>query len=207
MNIIFLRRISICITLLFALPAHGEENPPTWPCDQIYTLKVPIATVWQGPSIDAMRDTWWEDSNVFQTVAELKSPALEEEGIQAIIASYAQTVPKSERKQKMTMLFAGIYQHTLDARRRQLAGILNFVNRQKKITDRISLTSKKLRELRKKDVPPEAPEYREVEAEMEWNARVFDERQRLTYYVCEQPILLVQRLGIAARTIESYLSE
>ena len=42
-------------------------------------------------------------------------------------------------------------------------------------------------------------------SQLEWNTRVFDQRTRLTEYVCEEPVFNTQRLGYQARKIMSYL--
>jgi hypothetical protein len=34
-----------------------------------------------------------------------------------------------------------------------------------------------------------------------WNTRIYDERNKLIDYVCEEPVFLEQRLGIQARII------
>ncbi len=179
----------------------SETTPKDWPCDQIYRKNVAVATLWQGPDIGKALDQWWSDNRIFNVVESLKDPTLTEDTIRTMIADYAQTLKPAEKKEKLTLLFAGLYQRSMVQRRQQLTGILNFVSRQKKITEKISSVAQRLRAMRRDNVDPKSAQYREVEAEMEWNTRVFDERQRLTYYVCEQPILLVQRLGVATRAI------
>ena len=41
----------------------------------------------------------------------------------------------------------------------------------------------------------------EANSQLEWNTRVFDQRTRLTEYICEEPVFNTQRLGYQARKI------
>ena len=42
-------------------------------------------------------------------------------------------------------------------------------------------------------------------SKLKWNTRVFDQRTRLTEYICEEPVFNTQRLGYQSRKIMSYL--
>ena len=48
--------------------------------------------------------------------------------------------------------------------------------------------------------------YVNAESRLKWNTRVFDQRTRLTEYVCEEPVFLEQRIGYQARKIIDYLN-
>ena len=41
--------------------------------------------------------------------------------------------------------------------------------------------------------------------QLKWNTRVFDQRARLTEYICEEPVFNTQRLGYQSRKIYSYI--
>ena len=49
------------------------------------------------------------------------------------------------------------------------------------------------------------PKFAQASAQLKWNTRVFDQRTRLTEYICEEPVFNTQRLGYQARKILSYL--
>ena len=65
--------------------------------------------------------------------------------------------------------------------------------------------SKKLRSLRKQKVDQKNPKFIEANSQLEWNTRVFDQRTRLTEYICEEPVFNTQRLGYQARKILDYI--
>jgi hypothetical protein len=47
----------------------------------------------------------------------------------------------------------------------------------------------------------ETPEYVGLSETLIWNTRIYDERNKLTDFVCEEPVLLEQRLGVQAKVI------
>ena len=102
-------------------------------------------------------------------------------------------------------MFAGLYQKAFDKRKRQYAGVIKFVERQESIRKAISEASKKLRQYRKENVDIKSQKYVNADSQLKWNRRVFDQRARLTEYVCEEPVYNTQRLGYQSRKIQTYL--
>ena len=205
----------ILLTLVILLGSTNtfslEKVSKKWPCDQVYNPKLNLTAIWQGPNIEENIKNWWKDDEVIDVAAKLSNPILsEEEGIK-IIDEFAKKyshfglVKKKEQKAKLINLFSGLYQKASDKRIRQYNGIIKFVERQDVIRKAIGSASKKLRELRKEGVDIKNPEYIKFSSQMEWNTRVFDQRTRLTEYVCEEPVYLEQRIGYQARRILSYI--
>ena len=76
----------------------------------------------------------------------------------------------------------------------------------KKLSERqLENASKKLRSLRKQKVDKKNLKFMEANSQLEWNTRVFDQRTRLTEYICEEPVFNTQRLGYQARKILDYI--
>ena len=192
--------------------ANAPEKPPKkWPCDQVYNPKLNLTTIWQGPPIEQELKDWWKDDDVIEYVNKLADPVLEETvGVELIEEfakkySYFGLIKKPEQKQKLTYLFAGLYQKAKDRRNRQYIGIIKFVDRQESIRKAIGSSSKLIRKYRKAKLDEKDPKFVEASAQLKWNTRVFDQRTRLTEYICEEPVFNTQRLGYQARKILSYL--
>ena len=192
--------------------ANAPEKPPKkWPCDQVYNPKLNLTAIWQGPPIEQELKDWWKDDDVIEYVNKLADPVLEEsEGVKLIEEfakkySYFGLIKKSEQKQKLTYLFAGLYQKAKDRRNRQYVGIIKFVDRQESIRKAIGSSSKLIRKYRKAKLDEKDPKFVEASAQLKWNTRVFDQRTRLTEYICEEPVFNTQRLGYQSRKILSYL--
>ena len=203
---------SVILTFSTVVYANAPEKPPKkWPCDQVYNPKLNLTAIWQGPPIEQELKDWWKDDDVIEYVNKLADPVLEETvGVELIEEfakkySYFGLIKKPEQKQKLTYLFAGLYQKAKDRRNRQYIGIIKFVDRQESIRKAIGSSSKLIRKYRKAKLDEKDPKFVEASAQLKWNTRVFDQRTRLTEYICEEPVFNTQRLGYQARKILSYL--
>ena len=150
--LIFLGLVFVSFTADSAPP---EKPPKKWPCDQVYNPKLNLSSIWQGPSIDKAIKDWWKDDTVIEYVNQLADPVLEEEkGIELIEEfakkhTYFGILKKGDRDEKMTFLFAGLYQKAKDRRSGQYVGIIKFVERQESLRKAIGSASKQIRKLRK----------------------------------------------------------
>ena len=203
---------AVILTFSTVAYANAPEKPPKkWPCDQVYNPKLNLTAIWQGPSIEQELKDWWKDDDVIEYVNKLADPVLEETvGVELIEEfakkySYFGLIKKPEQKQKLTYLFAGLYQKAKDRRNRQYVGIIKFVDRQESIRKAIGSSSKLIRKYRKAKLDEKDPKFVEASAQLKWNTRVFDQRTRLTEYICVEPVFNTQRLGYQARKIISYL--
>ena len=203
---------AVILTFSSIANANAPEKPPKkWPCDQVYNPKLNLTAIWQGPPIEQELKDWWKDDDVIEYVNKLADPVLEETvGVELIEEfakkySYFGLIKKPEQKQKLTYLFAGLYQKAKDRRNRQYIGIIKFVDRQESIRKAIGSSSKLIRKYRKAKLDEKDPKFVEASAQLKWNTRVFDQRTRLTEYICEEPVFNTQRLGYQARKILSYL--
>jgi hypothetical protein len=203
---------AVILTFSSIANANAPEKPPKkWPCDQVYNPKLNLTTIWQGPPIEQELKDWWKDDDVIEYVNKLSDPVLEESvGVELIEEfakkySYFGLIKKPEQKQKLINLFAGLYQKAKDRRNRQYVGIIKFVERQDSIRKAIGSSSKLIRKYRKEKLDEKDPKFVEASSQLKWNTRVFDQRTRLTEYICEEPVFNTQRLGYQARKILSYL--
>ena len=203
---------AVILTFSTVAYANAPEKPPKkWPCDQVYNPKLNLTAIWQGPPIEQELKDWWKDDDVIEYVNKLADPVLEETvGVELIEEfakkySYFGLIKKPEQKQKLTYLFAGLYQKAKDRRNRQYIGIIKFVDRQESIRKAIGSSSKLIRKYRKAKLDEKDPKFVEASAQLKCNTRVFDQRTRLTEYICEEPVFNTQRLGYQARKILSYL--
>ena len=203
---------AVILTFSTEVYANAPEKPPKkWPCDQVYNPKLNLTAIWQGPPIEQELKDWWKDDDVIEYVNKLADPVLEETvGVELIEEfakkySYFGLIKKPEQKQKLTYLFAGLYQKAKDRRNRQYIGIIKFVDRQESIRKAIGSSSKLIRKYRKAKLDEKDPKFVQASAQLKWNTRVFDQRTRLTEYICEEPVFNTQRLGYQARKILSYL--
>lgn len=202
---------TFCFSVNSLESAPPESSPKKWPCDQVYNPKLDLKAVWSGPQIDDFKKNWWKDDEVIEMVNKLSDPILSEDEGTRIIEDFAKKhsyfglIKKKERNTKLINIFVGLFEKASQKRNKQYEGIIKFVERQDIIRKTIGDASKELRKYRKAGLDVKDPKFTEAEAKMKWNTRVFDQRTRLTEYVCEEPVFLEQRIGYQARKILTYL--
>jgi len=201
------------IVAIFALPASAAEesgaaeefNEKDWPCAQRLVPELMLSTVWEGPSLEG-HDKWWQDEAVSETVEELSDPTLTEAESAEIIDGFVETY-KGDKDDALLSVFSGVYEKSGYERRKQLKGILKYVRQQRGVTKEISRVSTEMRKRRKEGQTAEMEDMKLLQATLEWNTRVYDERDKLTVYLCEEPVLLEQRLGFHSRAIMKHLKK
>ena len=202
---------TFCFSVNSLKSAPPESSPKKWPCDQVYNPKLDLKAVWSGPQFDDYKKNWWKDDEVIEMVNKLSDPILSEDEGTRIIEDFAKKhsyfglIKKKERNTKLINIFVGLFEKASQKRNKQYEGIIKFVERQDVIRKTIGDASKELRKYRKAGLDVKDPKFTEAEAKMKWNTRVFDQRTRLTEYVCEEPVFLEQRIGYQARKILTYL--
>ena len=208
MSRIYLFLLALCISISYPSFAEEPEKEKDWPCDQILIPEISLTAVWSGPKIDKEINDWWKDDDVYKIVEELKEPSLTEDEAIAMIDTFAGTV-SGDKKKKLLLVFAGLFEKTNDLRKIQIRGIKRFVRRQNKVTAGISEASSEIRKLRTGKADSERlyedPEMIEQSKKLEWNARVHDERAKLTPYICDEPVLALERLAVRSKAILKYL--
>mgnify|MGYP000455378669 FL=1 len=200
--------------LIFVSNVHSaskDKPPKKWPCDQVYNPQLNLSTIWQGPSIDSALKDWWKHDDVIEYVNTLSDPTLNEKVGKQLINefakkyTYAGLIKKAEQKEKLIFLFAGLYQKAKDRRSRQYKGIIKFVERQEDLRKAIGSSSKLIRKFRKEKLDQKSNKFKDAASQLEWNTKVFDQRTKLTEYICEEPVFNTQRLGYQSREILSLI--
>jgi len=201
-----MRRRRLVIALALAAPgaAHAADpRYPDWPCAQIKVPEISIAAVWAGPPIDDVGTAWEDDPAIRNLVAQLaarRTPLADaEKRISEVVTGSA-----AERQQKAKLIFAGLFRTLNQERGEVMNGIERFTRKQKEFADQIRATIFELRELQDKPGHDEA-QIDELGSRIEWQTRIFEERQKTIGYVCEVPVLIEQRLFGLARAIAQSL--
>jgi hypothetical protein len=109
-----------------------------------------------------------------------------------------------EKQQKAKLLFAGLFDTLNRQRSEVISGIERFTRRQRELVERIRANALRLREL-ESAVDRDQGKVAELANQVEWDTRIFEDRRKVTRYVCEVPTMIEQRLFGLARAIEQAL--
>ncbi len=203
------RQFSCCVAVAMAAcvtqPAFAlDPRYPDWPCQQLKVPEISIASVWTGPSIEAIDKTKPADPKEAELVSRLAARRTPIEDARKLIADYV-VGTNEEKQQKAKTLFAALYS-TLNAQRDQVMnGIERFSRKQKAMAEEIREKTRKMREMQ--DMPnTDQTQNDEFASQLSWQTRIFEDRRKSTSYVCDVPVLIEKRLFDLGNAIQNSLN-
>lgn len=190
----------------FAYTPPGQANSD-WPCQQILVSHLSPAAMWTGPSIQGLDRG--SDPEIEAFASKLAQRRLPIEDATKAIDDFAKSAG-ADRKQKLTLLFAILFDRLDSERAQVIEGLERFGHRQKDMADKLRGETEKLHEAQDKSMSPEAANdpnspVSAAAKQLEWDMRIFQDQHKTLSYVCEVPVLVEQRLFALAREIQSKL--
>lgn len=190
---------------LAAAAAHAGDDAKDWPCVQGLVHEVSPAVLWTGPPIQEHLESWDRDAGVSRTVAALVSRRATVEDRQAALDDWLQSVPEEEREAQLTAVFAGVWSRLNSRRREFIDGILRYARHQKAVAENIQAHLNEMTELEGRSDEKSIRRLVEIEETVEWQQRIFDQREANIPALCEQPVQVEEELGEIARMIADRL--
>jgi hypothetical protein len=169
--------------LLLAVPAQAAESD--WPCIQRKVPELSLAAIWTGPELGDAAKTWSGDPAVRDLVPRLAARRTPIEEAGKLVAEFAANASKTQ----LVGLFAGLFDSLNGERKRILDGIERYGRKQKQLAERIRQAQDEL----PKWQDDESGKYEELQDQIAWDTRIFEERQKSLTFVCEVPILIERR--------------
>jgi hypothetical protein len=195
------RLYAISLMLAFhALPGAAQTMQGDWPCKQVRVPEIAIGTVWTGSSIDVERKAWRDDATVADLVERIAPRRTPLEEAERLIEDFARAAGVN-RKARLTLLFAGLYDRMNDERREVVVGLDRFGRRLKEIAGAARVDADALRDVQSK-TPSDPDTVKKAAETLQWRLRVHEEQRKMTQFVCESPALIEQRFGALARMVE-----
>lgn len=192
--------VILCLTLL-AAPDAGRaaaSNDPDWPCIQRLVPRITAAQVWGGPEPAA----WQGDLEVDRLAAKLAARRTPIEDTEKLVEDFVEAQPKQEVNSRLTAVMGRTLEIINRDRASIIAGIKRFAQRQRALSERIRETRATLRQNTEA-----AATTSDLAEQLNWDIRIFDERERSMTYLCEQPVLLEQRAFALGRTLYFFVED
>lgn len=193
--------IALGLVLQIGPVSAAGFDDPTWPCVQRKVSQLSIAQMWTGDILEpgqiAAAD---EPVQVLAAALAVRRTSLEE--AEALIDVFARAAGE-DRAARLTLLFALVFER-IDAERSQLVGgIGRYAGKQAGLAARIDAQNEALVALDAKEDKSndDYDRLEELADKIEWDTRIFEERQQSLTYVCETPVLLEKRAFALARMI------
>ncbi|WCR10949.1 hypothetical protein JHW45_00535 [Paracoccus stylophorae] len=181
-----------------ALAAGGTD--PEWPCVQVLQPHLSLGQIWAGPVPDDRTADLARDPQIAALAQRLEQRRLPIEDAEAAIADFAADADNA----RLTALMQAIFDRIQPDRSALIAGIARYGRQQVDLARRIEDRRARIDRLMAQD----SPDFDAVDAEekaLDWDERIFTERQQSLTYVCETPVILEQRAFALARAIASHL--
>jgi hypothetical protein len=197
----FLILTAAMIAITWAGPSNAADpRYPDWPCAQAKVPELSVAAAWDGPSIDAVGETWKDDPNIKDLVAKLAARRTPIEEAQKAAVEFVMS-GGADKAEKAKTLFAGIFEALNRQRVEIIDGIDRLAQKEKELAGKIRSDRAALSELQDR---PDADKQRldELTNQLEWNTRIFEDRRKTIRYVCEAPIVIERRLFTLGRAIQ-----
>jgi hypothetical protein len=181
-----------------AVAAPPPRDQGDWPCRQIKVPELSLATVWSGPPIADAQQRWRDDAEVSDVAARLAARRTPMDAAEKLIAEFARAAG-DKREARLTLLIAALYDKLDSERAQVIAGLERFARTQKDSAERVRRETEELRQAQESRA--DMDKLQQMSEHLQWDLRVFDERQKSVSFVCESPALIEQRLGALARAI------
>jgi hypothetical protein len=197
-----MRRIGLTVLAILisgpALAASGVD--PDWPCIQRKQPHLSLGQVWSGPAPDDAVRELARDPGITALAERLEQRRLPLEQAEAEIGEYATTADDAH----LTALMLAIFDRIEPERSALISGIARYGQKQVDLAKMIEDRRANMAKLEAAD----SPDFDAIDAEekaLDWDQRIFTERQQSLTYVCETPVILEQRAFALGRAIASYL--
>jgi hypothetical protein len=191
--------LAVSVLLMSGMKATAT-NQGDWPCVQRRVAEISLAAIWAGPQPDGAALKWRDDAEVANLVPLLAARrTTDTEAHQAIDELAASS--SELKKPKLLALVEGLAE-TINAERVEvIAGLERFGKAQKDLANILRKQNTDLSSLRNDQQADPVKLSKEAE-QLQWNLRIFDERQKSLRFVCEVPTLLEQRLFALSKDIQ-----
>jgi hypothetical protein len=201
-----MRRISHLLAATIAMglatcPSQAADpRYPDWPCVQVKVPEISVAAVWAGPPLDDVEKAWESDQRVSDLMPQLTPRRVPVADAQRIIGDFV-VGNMDQRAQKGIFLFSGLFERLNRERTEVINGIERLARRQKELAEKIRSDISQLHKLQD-TANPDGAKLQELGNQVEWGARIFEDRQKTMRYVCEVPTLIEQRLFALSRAVQ-----
>ena len=200
-----LLRLCLIASLTASAASAASFDDPDWPCIQRKVPTLSIGQMWAGPLVDAKIEALADDADIknLSTRIALRRTKLEEAEVLVSEFSDAQT---SDQNEKLTALFFAAFEKINHDRSAIVAGIGRYAHKQQALTEQIDTRRSEIHDLNAA-AEPDFDKIEELEDQLTWDTRIFEDRRQSLTYVCETPVILEQRAFALGRMIMEHLTD
>lgn len=190
--------------------AYSFSEDKNWPCIQRKVITLSAGQMWPGIVLEKQDTSWKTNEKISKLIKSIFPRRVDLKQTAKIIDQFAVQQPTGSDK-IYEQIFAGLLNETNSIRQEIISGIGRFAKRQQQLAERIKKTRRQVTELEKKDTAVtltklEDQQLTKLEQQLEWDQRIYEERELSMDYVCEAPVILSQRLFTLAKQLKKHHS-
>ena len=195
-----INKLAAVLLLVPGLASGAESTDPDWPCIQRKQPHLSLGQMWSGPAPDDAMRALARTPEIAALADRLEQRRLPVAEAEAEIAAFAQGADNA----RLTALMVAIFDRVEPDRSALIEGIARYGHKQVALAARIEDDRHKMAAL-EAAATPDFDAIDAQEEQLDWNTRIFQDRQQALTYVCETPVLLEQRVFALARAIAAGL--
>jgi len=189
--------------LAWSAPAAAEDfSDPTWPCVQRKVERLSIGLMWPEPVPDTALEGDLADA-VETLGATLALRRVGEDEMRSAIDRFVSAHGASG--DLMGRVFAESFRRLAQRRTRIIGGIADMSLGQADLAARIDAARAEFDTISARD-DPDFDRLDTLEEKIDWDERIYTDRQKSITYVCETPVLLEKRLYAIAQMLQAAVS-
>jgi hypothetical protein len=178
---------------------------PDWPCIQRLVPELSVAAVWDGPDFANFLKDWEGQPAVHQLVIQAASRRTDLEQAEKAITAFSDGLG-AEKDAALTAAFAGIFSVINDDRSQLIIAIKRYARNQQRLAARIRDARSEMEVLAAKGIPESDARLQQLHEQWTWDTRIHRDREKSLTVMCEQPVLLEQRLFFLTRALRAAMT-
>lgn len=180
--------------------AAADFSDPTWPCMQRKVDELSVGLIWPAP-LTKMNLAPETEKAVAELAETLALRRVDLDAARAAVETFAEA--QGHDIALMGEVFDRVFRSLSTRRTRIIDGIGKFSLNQIALSERIDKARTEMDTL----MAAKEPDFDRVDAleeQVDWDQRIFTDRQRTITYLCETPTLLEKRLYAIAQILQNH---
>ncbi|MGP3696242.1 hypothetical protein [Rhodobacter sp. NSM] len=182
--------------------AAADFSDPDWPCIQRKQPHLSLGQVWSGPLPDETTESLARKPEIQRLAQELEQRRLPVDQAEERIAEFAAEHEPAE----LVALYLATFERIEVVRSRVMSGITRYAHSQEALDRRLDEARAEMSRL----MEAEDKDFDRIDAleeQLDWDTRIFRDRQQSLTYVCETPVILERRAFALGRAVANQLSK
>jgi len=192
--------LAAVLLLVPGLASGAESTDPDWPCIQRKVENLSPGLMWAAPVTPTELSP---DARALASKLALRRVGLDE--AQALITAYVADHPGTSEND-LGNIFTAVFDRIGKDRRRVMGGIASYAHSQVALAARINTARVEMDTL-SDAATPDFDRIDQIEEQIAWDERIYNDREHSLTYVCETPVLLEKRLYAIAQMLQAALPE